>query len=149
MLLCDFIDGPPEDALLALNALGLVVGLGHRVILAGEAADQDIMRRHLAGGDGIFDQLVAVLGILGVREFVFVDPRGPLLGAPGFELVAPDDLKGLPIKDALKPNSESTHAGEELNDPIGLTGCLEDGLRLLGLLSFPLLEAVDDPLSEL
>ena len=39
MLLGDFIDGPPEDALLALNALGLVVGLGHRVILAGETAD--------------------------------------------------------------------------------------------------------------
>ena len=55
------------------------------------------MRGHLASGDGIFDKLVTVLGILCVREFVFVDPRGPLLGAPGFVLVAPDDLEGLPL----------------------------------------------------
>lgn len=71
--------------------------------MARKPADQDIMRRHLASGDGFFDQLVAVLGIFGVREFVFVDPRGPLFGAPGFVLVAPDYLEGLPFRTLSRP----------------------------------------------
>ena len=51
VLLDDLIDGPPEDALFALDAF--CTGAGNRVVLTGKATHQKVVRRHLVdyGGD--------------------------------------------------------------------------------------------------
>ena len=43
------------------------------------------------------DEFVGVPGALFIWKGVLVDTRGPLLGASGFVLVAPDYLEGLPL----------------------------------------------------
>ena len=87
VLLDDLIDGPPEDALLALDAFS--TGAGNRVVLTGKSAHQKIVRRHLIDHGG--DICIHTVGIL-AKIFV-VALISPLTSLAGFPLVCPNRLK--------------------------------------------------------
>ena len=87
VLLNDLIDGPPEDALLALDALS--TGAGNRVVLTGKATHQKVVRRHLVYHGG--DICIYTVGIL-AKIFV-VALISPLTSLAGFPLVCPNRLK--------------------------------------------------------
>ena len=87
VLLDDLIDGPPEDAFLALDALS--TGAGNRVVLTGKATHQKVMRWHLIDNSG--DVCVHAVGIL-AKIFV-VALISPLTSLAGFPLVCPNRLK--------------------------------------------------------
>ena len=87
ILLDDFINRPPENALLAFDAFG--TGAGNRVVLTGKATHQKVVRRHLVYHGG--DICIHTVGIL-AKIFV-VALISPLTSLAGFPLVCPNRLK--------------------------------------------------------
>jgi hypothetical protein len=105
----DVVDRPPEHAFDALEPSSLARGFGNGVVLAGEATNKQIVRRHLIDdrGDVLVDQ--GAVGPVGV-----VAVGGVLNLGRGLPLVGPD---GSPTR-PLQGKAEPAHACEELNDPV-------------------------------
>ena len=105
----DLIDGPPQNALLTLDALG--AGMGHGVILAGETAYQKIVLRHIVDDGG--DVLVAAVGL--ISKALAVAFVCPLAGLAGLPLTGPNSLES--GRAALQTYAEAADTREKLNDP--------------------------------
>ena len=124
------VDVPPQDALLTLDAAGLVEGTSHGVVLTRKAADDHIDVGNLGLPRlGLLQNPVDVLVHHGaIAEAFGVAAGGELagLGSRRFPLVRPDggkrpcglhiELGMLGVREALEAQAKPADAREELGD---------------------------------
>lgn len=127
----DSMNLPPQDALLALDAMCLIERLRYGVVLTRKATNQEIMSRNLLGGHA---SNVAVTGgrlVWGDAEVSYVAFPCVLRGGTRLPLVRPDHFPGstlaivpggrvkggsVGLGYTLKTQPETSDAGKKLND---------------------------------
>ena len=111
----DPVDRPPQDTLLPLDSVRLIQGLGDRVVLAGEAADEEVVIGMTSGSE-------SRRATTPLMSSLFSDPSFQCPGSSrqraGPSWMAPT---GSPRRSAIQGvqcGAETTDTREQLDDPV-------------------------------